>query len=115
MAVVEVAEDRNAVHLTVHGAVDQAAIADLKAVLAWHCARAPKTLVLDLRDVTEFSRVGLGVLVVSRQLLGDRLQVACSPQVRELVEETGLARVLTLIAADSPLAMSPNTAATAAA
>jgi hypothetical protein len=92
MAVLEVRSDVRLVSLTVRGLVDRAALNDLRAAL-WN-AGLNTWIEIDLREVTEFPRLGVAVLVSARHWFGDRLRIRGNPEVLALVEDAGLTRVL---------------------
>jgi hypothetical protein len=51
---------------------------------------------VDLREVTEFSRLGVAVLVAARRWFGDRLRILGNDAVVGLIADAGLTRVLQL-------------------
>jgi anti-anti-sigma factor len=96
MRVDEVASERSRTILAVRGDIDRTAVDELRTLLFAATSRTDGQLDLDLSGVTSFPRAGLGLLVSAKTWSGDRLRVICNTEVRQVLEDAGLARVLPL-------------------
>lgn len=104
MAVLELTSDDSRISLRVRGEVGRQSVDEMRAALVraeagrlQHHASATAVEV-DLREVTEFSRLGIAVLVAARRWFGDRLRIWGNDEVVGLLDEAGLTRVLQLAA-----------------
>jgi hypothetical protein len=97
MAVLVMTSDVDSVSLTMRGPVGRGGVDQLRSALARVGSfRLPRGMAidLDLREVTEFSRLGVAVLVAARRSYGERLRVRANESVLALLEEAGLAHLL---------------------
>ncbi|HSP39118.1 MAG TPA: hypothetical protein VLR26_15350 [Frankiaceae bacterium] len=101
MAMLELTSDVSTVSLTMRGAVDRKGVEELRAALAETEAKANpddghrgQWVAIDLREVTDFSRLGIAVLVAAHRFFGDRLRIRLNEAVLALLDEAGLTRVL---------------------
>jgi ABC-type transporter Mla MlaB component len=93
MAVLVMTSDVDAVSLTMRGPVGRSGVDQLRAALE-RIGSVRQVVDLDLREVTEFSRLGIAVLVAARRSYGERLRVRANEAVVALLDEAGLTRVL---------------------
>ena len=95
MAMLELTTDVSTINLTVRGAVGRDGVDELRAALLdVEASPDSESVAIDLREVTEFSRLGVAVLVAARRFFGDRLRIRLNDAVLALVDEAGLTQVL---------------------
>jgi hypothetical protein len=100
MAMLERTSDVSTLSLTVRGAVDRDGVDELRAVLAdaemsqQDGQPGIERVDIDLREVTEFPRLGIAVLIAAHRCFGDRLRIRLNEAVLALLDEAGLTRVL---------------------
>lgn len=96
MAALSRTSDDSRISLALHGEVRRDAVDELRAALARSRSseRPAPRVEVDLREVTEFSRLGIAVLVAARRWFGDRLQVLGNDTVVGVIDDAGLTRVV---------------------
>jgi anti-sigma B factor antagonist len=97
---VTVAEQPGSSVLHVKGELDVGSAPKLKAELAGLIAEGSRVLVVDLSEVGFVDSSGLGVLIGAHnelRELGGEIRVVVHPQVKRMLERTGLDEVLTIV------------------
>jgi hypothetical protein len=106
MAVLELRSDESRISLTVRGEVGRQTVEEMRAALVQAEAEVSSSngpgatdparpdVEVDLREVTEFSRLGIAVLVAAHRWFGDRLRIRGNDAITGLLDDAGLTRVL---------------------